>query len=44
MDFVTAIEIAYDNKQITTISSNIKFLEVYIDDRINLECHIACIH
>jgi hypothetical protein len=33
------IEIAYDNKQITTIS-NTKFLGVYIDDGINWECHI----
>jgi hypothetical protein len=33
------IEIAYGNKQITTIS-NTKFLWVYIDNRINWECHI----
>jgi hypothetical protein len=33
------IEIAYDNKQITTVS-NTKFLGVYIDNRINWECHI----
>jgi hypothetical protein len=32
------IEIAYDNKQITTIS-NTKFLGVYIGDRINWERH-----
>jgi hypothetical protein len=36
------IEIAYDNKQITTIS-NAKFLGVYVDDRINWECHIEYI-
>jgi hypothetical protein len=35
-------EIAYDNKQITTIS-NTKLLGVYIDDRINWECHIEII-
>jgi hypothetical protein len=36
------IEIACDNKQITTIS-NTKFVGVYIDDRINWKCHIEYI-
>jgi hypothetical protein len=36
------IEIAYGNKQITIIS-NSKFLGVYIEDRINWECHIEYI-
>jgi hypothetical protein len=36
------IEIAYNNKQITTIS-NTKFLGVYIDDRINWEWYVEYI-
>ena len=35
----TNIKITYDNKQITTIS-NIKFLGIYINDRINWKYHI----
>jgi hypothetical protein len=35
-------EIAYDSKQIAT-TSNATFLGVYIDDRINWECHIEYI-
>jgi hypothetical protein len=36
---VTNIKIAYDNKQITTIS-NIKFLGIYINDTITWKCHV----
>jgi hypothetical protein len=36
---ITNIKIAYDNKQITTIS-NIKFLGIHINDTKNWKCHI----
>jgi hypothetical protein len=39
----TNIKIAYDNKQITTIS-NIKLLGIYINDTINWKCHIEHIN